>query len=234
MRATVRAIVLAFVLACTPLAVGAVTSTAEAAVKTRVVFSMSPVKSQYKKTFNVAGVVQYYSGGKWNRLPDTNGGAVLERRFNGKSVYKPIRGDYDGGKFSFRNVAVLQNAYYRVRFTGGSGYAASTPAGKLLRVTRNLNDRVLNSGGKAYIKGNVDPGWGKRYVKVFRKFGKAGKWKLYAKVKTKANGAFAARIKNAPGTEYFFAQVNGSTAFVTSPSNHVYGFSFREGLRSTR
>ncbi len=69
--------------------------------------------------------------------------------------------------------------------------SAATHARDLPR--RDMNDKVFkNSKGWLIFKGNVDPGWNHKNVKVYKKAG--GKWSLFKKVKTDGSGRWSVRI----------------------------------------
>lgn len=73
----------------------------------------------------------------------------------------------------------------------GERVSAAAQARDLPR--RDMNDKVVkNKKGWLIFKGNVDPGWNHKNVKVYKKAG--GKWSLFKKVKTDGQGRWSVRI----------------------------------------
>jgi hypothetical protein len=66
------------------------------------------------------------------------------------------------------------------------------------------NDKVLKNGkGWLIFKGNVDPGWNHKNVKVYKRSTKGGAFKFFKKVKTDGSGAWSVRIY-APRSGYWY------------------------------
>jgi hypothetical protein len=69
---------------------------------------------------------------------------------------------------------------------------------------RNLHDKVVkNSKGWLIFKGNVDPGWNHKNVRVFKRLTKGGAFRLFKKVKTDGEGRWSVRIY-APRNGYWY------------------------------
>jgi hypothetical protein len=74
---------------------------------------------------------------------------------------------------------------------------------RAIRVSRNPGAKVVKSAGKLYFKGNVDPGWARRYVTIQKKNCRGCGWKTYKKALTNRYGAYQARVY-APRTGYWY------------------------------
>ena len=69
---------------------------------------------------------------------------------------------------------------------------------------RAMHDRVVkNSKGWLIFKGNVDPGWNHKNVKVYKRLTKGGPFNLFRKVQTDGEGRWSVRIY-APRTGYWY------------------------------
>ena len=69
---------------------------------------------------------------------------------------------------------------------------------------RAMHDKVVkNSKGWLIFKGNVDPGWNHKNVRVFKRLTKGGPFNLYKKVKTDGEGRWSVRIY-APRNGYWY------------------------------
>jgi hypothetical protein len=69
---------------------------------------------------------------------------------------------------------------------------------------RDLNDRVVkNSKHWLIFKGNVDPGWNHKIVKVYKRLTKDGPFSLFKKVETDVAGRWSVRIY-APRDGYWY------------------------------
>jgi hypothetical protein len=69
---------------------------------------------------------------------------------------------------------------------------------------RAMNDEVFRNGkGWLIFKGNVDPGWNKRNVQIYKRPCKGCEWTLVKKTHTDGEGRWRTRIY-APQTGYWF------------------------------
>ncbi len=82
----------------------------------------------------------------------------------------------------------------------------------------------MRSGGRLYLKGNVDPGWAHRYVVFQKKNCSSCSWHKFKSVKTNRYGAYVGRIY-APrsGRDYFRVKIAATAPrFVTGYSAKIY------------
>jgi hypothetical protein len=69
---------------------------------------------------------------------------------------------------------------------------------------RQLNEQVLrNAKGWLVFKGDVDPGWNDKSLRVYKRTCKSCTWRVYQKVRTDAQGRWRTRIY-APRTGYWY------------------------------
>jgi hypothetical protein len=70
--------------------------------------------------------------------------------------------------------------------------------------TRAMHDQVFrNTKGWLVFKGNVDPGWNHKNVRVYKRLCKTCDWKQVKKVRTDGQGRWRTRIY-APRTGYWY------------------------------
>jgi hypothetical protein len=93
------------------------------------------------------------------------------------------------------------NAVYRIVYSGGtSADYASSDSGESpkLNGSRNPGSKAfITSSGAAYYRGNVNPGWGGRYVTVQKKScgSSSCPWRNFKTVKTSSTGGYTVRIQ---------------------------------------
>ena len=165
--------------------------------------------------------------------PDEPGDSVkLQRRMNGSSTWVTVATKYDAQstvQFATRSVG---SAVYRLYYSGGTsaGYTASySGTSPVLKGSRNPAGRAVKSSGRIYYKGNVDPGWARRYVTIQKANCASCTYRAYKTVKTNRYGGYTARIA-APrtGRWYFRSTVRGtSPRFVRGFGNVYYTYQAR-------
>lgn len=173
-------------------------------------------------------------GAAWCRPPETAGSVTLQRLNAGSSTWSTVATwSSESIDFSFPTTA-WQNATYRVSYSGGAitGHTfAASDTGRAIAVSRDPNGRVAQPGGRLIFRGNVDPGFARRYVVVQTRKCSRCAWRTYKRVKTTATGAYRTGIF-APrsGRMYWRSKVRGtSPAFTTGYSEvwYTYKSSFR-------
>ncbi len=157
----------------------------------------------------------------------------LERKLRGSDTWQsvgttvtaePAASGYDGPTYTFV-VKAKSSAAYRVSYDGNTPpedektYQPSEVK-RSIGVTRDLNDKWKRDGRKYFIVGNVNPGWERKIVTLYRKTCATCNWREYGRDRTSRTGAFALQVAfpPKPGTWSFRAKVPGDDAFNTSYS----------------
>lgn len=109
---------------------------------------------------------------------------------------------------------------------GGTTAAGSAAAGDAVAralPVRNLNDKLVQKPRGLFLKGNVNPGYGKKVVVLVRAKCEDCKFKKFGKTKTNKAGKFTFRL-SAPrkGSWYWKAYAKKSGGYGKSWSNYVY------------
>lgn len=195
-------------------------ATAVAEVPTFVQGDISSTLMVWQDTFVIQGAIV---DGDGTALPDTaDGTVVLKRRLAGESTWKTLGEATNEGAWSFPDLVAVQNATYRVAYTGGTADDMTTTyAGTLaqvdVKVARKLNSRGAEPRpGRFFIKGSVKPKWKRKPVVIQRKTCKSCAWKKWDVVKTNRKGKFSARIyaKKKAGKIWYRPMVKPTTQFV--------------------
>jgi hypothetical protein len=137
------------------------------------------------------------------------------------------------GEFVFNQVAE-KNATYKVTYAGqtiadgpDNYIVAGSESQRSVYVARDLQATDVQKGNRLYLKGNVNPGWGGKVIKMQRKTCKSCPWKVYDKQRTGDNGSWKFRV-GAPrnGFWYFRAQVAGTSDYLKSRSGVFRTYSY--------
>lgn len=175
-------------------ALGASPATARATLGTTLQVKRAPATQVYGSNIQVAG--RLTSSG----TPKASQTVRLERRASTGAAFKSIDSGFtdSNGVVSFYAKAT-GNAKFRVVFDGGTDSASntlspSTSAVKISKVMRDMNATYVPKGKNVVYKGNVNPGYGHKVVKLQRKTCKSCAWRAYGKTRTAANGAWKFRV----------------------------------------
>ena len=210
-------------------------SSASAATSYQAYISWQASKStiRYKSSVTYSGVVYGYNSVGQKAAMD--GGSVsLQKLSAGTSTWRTIATkpigttSPDTGKFSFTTVGTV-NAKYRIYYRGytdpGGSYTftTATSTSKSMWVARNLHDNWLKSGGKFYLRGNVDPGYAYSGLIVQRKTCASCAWRYYKTTKTNKYGAYNTVLaKPGRGSYYYRAYARTSKSYILSKSRYEY------------
>lgn len=126
---------------------------------------------------------------------------ILQRRMKGSDVWTNF--DYTSPSNSeglVQQIWELEGtASYRYFFDGeGTPYASAHSPEHGIKVQRDFNAKVVEKTRYAVLKGNVNPDWGKKRIKLFKKTSKKGKWKLTQTTRTGKTGAWSFRLVYPP------------------------------------
>lgn len=235
MRATrlLTAIVSMSLLALPGAVVTATTATAAESipVETSVVMQVSGSKLLYNAPLEVAGNVAFKSpdGGEL-RVPD--GEVTLERKLRGSTAWRKLGTDNADEQFFF-SVRAVANAKYRVVYSGADYYDATTgttyafapskSSERAVWVARDLNATdVEPKPNKFFVKGNVNPGWGNKVIRLERKTCKKCAWKVYSKQRTTRTGGYRFPIAFPSSGEWFYRVVVPATTTHLKSTSQVF------------
>ena len=211
--------------------VGASSASAAESIPTRVEMQASAGKLVHDTPYQIVGdVVATLPDGSDVRVPD--GEAKLQRKFRGKTSWRTLATAPADETFRFSTRAVA-NATYRVVYSGGSvtdettgtAYAFEpSQASKNLWVARDLNARdVQPTPNRYFVKGNVDPGWGRKIVKFERKTCNKCSWKVYARQRTTRTGAYRFPVDfPRPGRAWFYRVVVPKTTSHIKSTSQIF------------
>jgi hypothetical protein len=88
---------------------------------------------------------------------------------------------------------------------------------------RNLNDRLVSRQGRAIIRGNVNPGWAKKFVIIQRATCDGCKFRKFDKVRTNKYGGWKYRLSApAKGSWYWKGYVKKTERYGKSQTNFIY------------
>lgn len=193
--------------------------------ETRVSVYQSHRIQQWPKPVTFRGQVQAQNAdGSWGYIPGESGTIRLQRRLEGTSAWRTVGTDTTAGNYSFSTKAI-QNADYRLLYGGGTYngevFTSSYSKARPLLVRRNLNDYFVDR-SRVYLKGNVNPGWAGKIVKIQRKTCNSCAYSLYTTVRTDSEGRFVSALPaRRSGSYYYRALVQGTEAYAASPGNTV-------------
>ncbi len=214
---------LAGLLSASFLAVPTAVATAPAAaaneqLQTQVVIGPAQNRFVYNSTVWIEGeVLTQYPDGRVGQVSD--GTLQLQRQLKGQTVWRTLATDDYASSFTFSTKA-LANATYRVVYSGGTWTDWSTtpetvydfaPAArsKAVGVARNLNAKPVRARtGRWFIQGNVNPGWGRKYVKLERRTCKSCAWKFYSRKLTTSTGAYRLPVSMPSGSRVWNYRVS--------------------------
>lgn len=181
----------------------------------------------YGGLVKIAGQVVVDDGaGDTGAIPGAT--VALARQWAGSDAWEDLGTavtDDTTGTYTFTETAKA-NATYKVTYAGETRadgtdnfIFSGSEMTRAVSVMRDLNAQELEKGNRLYFKGNVDPGWGGKVIKLQRKTCKSCAWKAYDKQLTGSTGSWKFRV-GAPrtGSWYFRAKVAGTTDFITSYS----------------
>ena len=197
---------------------------------TRVQIVGAPAKAVYKHTMTIIGRLDAQDPTTQDYGWVSGQTVTLQRKLAGASDFTAI-GDAvtgDQGKVTFTTPA-SKNAQYQLVYAGGT-YAfpdgsgsvdlapsSSTPHG--IQVYRDLHEHDVQKGGKIFLAGNVDPGWGGKSIYLQRKTCAKCTWKAYAKQQTSSTCGWQFRTPApAHGSWYWRAYVPATSDYLKTTS----------------
>jgi hypothetical protein len=208
------------------LVLGAGSASAAVAVQPTLLIDSGPSPQVYGELFQVAGKVEYVDPATQTTQPAAGQVLHLERRWNGTDAFAEIAAlTTDASGVAIFDLSAGANATYRLRYDG----AALSPEVSLnpgmsseraSKVMRDLGAKEPKDGtNRIVFKGNVNPGYGHKVVKLQRKTCKSCAWKSFDKEKTASNGSWSF-VTPTPrnGSWYYRTVAKGSTKFVKSKS----------------
>lgn len=215
-------------------------ATAAEPIPTKVYMQVSASKLLYGAPLSIQGqvVAPGPSGGEV-RVP--TGQARLERQLKGQTSWAVLETDPYGDTFYF-SVRAVANATYRVVYSGGSydHYDTSTgttttydfapsSASRALWVSRDLGARAVEPRpGAHYLKGNVNPGWGNKVIRLERKKCKGCAWTVYSKQRTTSTGGYRFAVGfPRSGTWFYRTSVPATTTHLKSTSGVFRAYVYR-------
>lgn len=146
---------------------------------------------------------------------------ILERQLTTEDVFvgvDELQTDEQGGAVFFTKAA--GNASYRVTFAGDETNLPAESEPMTLKVMRDFNASKVTKGRRIWLKGDVNPGWGKRKVILQRKTCGSCNWKKVRQQRTTASGGFKLRAAYPPLHKKwrFRAKLKATEEFVASVS----------------
>ncbi len=191
-----------------------------------------PKTLTYGQSFQITGQVvatNTEDSGDRGALQDAE--VTLERAWKGQDEWTTLAttttSDTNTPVYEFDQEA-RRNATYRVVYDGETytegletvTYQPDTTS-KVLRARRELHARQAEPRPGFYvIKGNVDPGWGRKPVQLERKTCSGCAWRTYDEVQTSSTGAYLFPVDFPPrGTWFYRVKVKATTEFVVSYSS---------------
>jgi hypothetical protein len=208
------------------LVIGAGSASAAVVAATGITIDSAPVKQVYGGQLQVGGRLDYLDPTTGAATPAANQVLHLERRWKGTDAFAEIAAlATDAGGVAVFDLTAGANADYRLRFDGGAQsaditLAASMSEQRTSKVMRDLGAKEPKDGTKRIVfKGNVNPGYGHKVVKLQRRTCKSCAWKAFDKEKTASNGSWSF-VTPTPrnGSWYYRTVAKGNTAFVKSKS----------------
>ncbi len=131
---------------------------------------------------------------------------------------------------------VVGNAGYRVVYAGDAHHAPSRSAPMMLRAMRDLNAQLVQHGKgthkKAFLRGNVNPGWAGKQITWQRKKCRTCHWRTIAHRQTSpkiARWRFRGAYPPLHHTWFFRAKVRRTDRFVASYSRILRTRSVKAG-----
>lgn len=213
-----------------PAAVISMPGSAAAAETTEMSASVTPKKGMYNDDAAGAAAapdVVKYKGRLRTAAGDDIAGVtvVLERKLATEPAYSVLDSMTTGGKGRAKFATpVAGNAKYRVVFAGNDTYSASSSTAMKLNAMRDFNARMVEKGSgadkKAFLKGNINPGWDHRGVSWQRKKCGTCGWKTLDKKKSGGAGGwrFRAGFPKVGKVWRFRARIGGTDSFVAGTS----------------
>ena len=133
-------------------------------------------------------------------VDETGDTVALQRRMWGSATWRTLSTKEVGSAMITFNTTSVGSAVYQMVYSGGTsaGYDTSGAITLKLNGSRNPGGRALiTSSGAAYYRGNVNPGWGGRYVTVQKKtcLSASCPWRTFRTVKTSRTGGYSVRIQ---------------------------------------
>jgi hypothetical protein len=157
-----------------------------------------------------------------NEVPQPNLTVELQRKLVGQSSYRFIADAVtDSEGIAEFTTPARGNARYRIAFGGAAGsLAASASEPVSLKVMRDFNAAKQTRRGKIWLRGNINPGWGRRTVVFEKKACSSCRWRVVARAKAKPTGGWRFRAGYPPlnRTWRFRARIGKSPTFVASTS----------------
>ena len=174
--------------------------------------------------------------------PIPNETLTLQRRLRGQRSWTAIDKMRTGKAGSARpgwaifHTNVVGNGRYRVRYAGDAKHAPSHSAPMRLRAMRDLNARLVQRGKgthkKAFLRGNVNPGWAGKPIIWQRKKCRTCHWRNIAHRRTSpkiARWRFRGAYPPLHHTWFFRAKVRRTDRFVASYSRILRTRSVKTG-----
>ena len=196
---------------------------------TRVLIA-APSRAIYKHAMSVTGRLEAQSQVDQTKYAPVDGQTVtLQRKLVGESDFSSVDDAVTdaSGEVSFSAPAV-KNARYQLVYAGGTytfsdgtsvDLAPSTSTPRGIQVYRDLHEHDVQKGGKIFLAGNVDPGWGGKTIYLQRKTCAKCAWKAYTKQQTTSTGGWRFRTPApAHGSWYWRAYVPASSDYLKTTS----------------
>lgn len=227
----------AALLGAVPVALTTTSAEAGAALPTRITLAKTAKVYKYGQKTVITGRVEAYSPGdgcvdtSWCTIPDGTGTVTLKVRNAGASKWKTLGTRSNESSFSFSPTS-KGSVVYRVVYSGGTWdtYSfQSSSKDRTAKGSRHPHSKGVESGGRLYYRGNVDPGWGRKPVTIQKKNCKSCGWHSYKTVRTSSTGGYSARIYAPSSGRWYFRSIVKATKprFVQATGGVIYTYRAR-------
>jgi len=227
----------AALLGAVPVALTTTSAEAGAALPTRITLAKTAKVYKYGQKTVITGRVEAYSPGdgcvdtSWCTVPDGTGTVTLKVRNAGASKWKTLGTRSNESSFSFSPTS-KGSVVYRVVYSGGTWdtYSfQSSSKDRTAKGSRHPHSKGVESGGRLYYRGNVDPGWGRKPVTIQKKNCKSCGWHSYKTVRTSSTGGYSARIYAPSSGRWYFRSIVKATKprFVQATGGVIYTYRAR-------
>lgn len=152
-------------------------------------------------------------------LPDQT--LALERRPAGSDTWTAIATKVTGADgWTTFYTKVVGNADYRITYAGDETYPPATGEAMPLVAMRDFNAVMVKRRGTPYLRGDINPGWGRKAVSWQRKTCAGCAWRTLATRQAGSTGSWEFRAAYPPTGKkwYFRARLAATTAFTVSLS----------------
>lgn len=224
-RGQITAFLATAVMVVTAAVGGSVVSTASAATATQISISSAPKVGVYhdKAGGQTADVTRQRGAlTQADGTPVAGATVTLERKLSSDADWIALgdkKTDADG-RYTFYSY-VEGNAQYKVSFVGDAINAPSESLPVRLEAMRDFNAKVVEKTRYAILKGNINPGWGRKVVHWQKKTCESCKWKTVGKDRAGKDGEWSFQGAYAPiGKHWYFRATLAKTEdFETSYSD---------------